>query len=245
MDKMTHQTKYIIDIKNYDHSLDHSDVRDWVTGIQIQCDRDFQPVYGVTAILNLLGTTKSPDHSHWICAILDKSDVDNALGYHDVTDNGNPLIKVFAGDDIRDGLSPSVTLSHEILETLWNPFIDKFYTINIDGIEYLTPAEVCDPCEDDSLGYGIQLHNGKKILVSDFVYPKYWDDDPNAIRPQLDYKQYITKSMQILSGGYLSLLKKGETEWKQVYGQHTPTARSHKKIHHRFNQLQKMKNAFN
>ena len=55
----------------------------------------------------------------WVTS--DDSDQAGALGYHDVTDEGLPLGKVFAGTDRALGLEVSVTFSHELLEILGAP----------------------------------------------------------------------------------------------------------------------------
>lgn len=60
----------------------------------------------------------------WWLGIFDDSDVPGALGYHDVTNEGLPLGKVFAGTDIKYEANWTVALSHELLEMLADPEID-------------------------------------------------------------------------------------------------------------------------
>ena len=78
------------------------------------------PIWGVDADLVFVPLGEKPPKGDWWVVILDDSDEGGALGYHDVTDEGLPLGKVFAGTDILYGISWTVTASHEILEMLEN-----------------------------------------------------------------------------------------------------------------------------
>jgi hypothetical protein len=102
--------------------------------------------------------------------LTDDPDQAGALGYHEMTRNGTPLGKVFAGLDIRSGSSWTVTLSHELLEMLADPWIN-WCAEGSDGRIYA--LEVCDAVESDSLGYEID-----GVLVSDFIGP------PGSRRPR-------------------------------------------------------------
>ena len=55
---------------------------------------------------------------------MDDPDQAGALGYHEMSSRGTPLGKVFAGLDMRLGTSWTVTLSHELLEMLADPWIN-------------------------------------------------------------------------------------------------------------------------
>ena len=54
----------------------------------------------------------------------DNPDQAGALGYHEITSQGTPLGKVFAKLDLQSGASWTVTLSHELLEMLADPWIN-------------------------------------------------------------------------------------------------------------------------
>ena len=56
--------------------------------------------------------------------ITDNPDQAGALGYHELTSAGAPLGKVFAKLDLDSGTSWTVTLSHELLEMLADPWIN-------------------------------------------------------------------------------------------------------------------------
>ncbi|MDG6997273.1 MAG: hypothetical protein JRN52_15250 [Nitrososphaerota archaeon] len=132
-------------------------------------------------------------------AIFDDTDQAGALGYHDLTVNGMPLAKVFAESDIKNGLSWTVTASHELLEMLGDPDIDLTVFVqssNTSGVLYT--YEVCDACESDSFGYDV---NG--ILVSDFVFPAWFESFRGPGSVQFDQQNRISKPFEILQDGYI------------------------------------------
>jgi hypothetical protein len=96
-----------------------------VAAVQIQVHRDFAQVWKIDANLGFVPTgQKAPTDSWWV-VVLDYSDLGGALGYHDLTSAGLPMGKVFAATDKANGLSWTVTLSHEILEMLVDPNINR------------------------------------------------------------------------------------------------------------------------
>jgi hypothetical protein len=95
-----------------------------VPALQAQVHSDFAPIWGIDADLTFVPGGSHPAPGSWWLTILDNSDVAGALGYHDVTNAGLPLGKVFAGTDKQYGLSWTVTASHELLEMLGDPEIN-------------------------------------------------------------------------------------------------------------------------
>jgi hypothetical protein len=114
------------------------------------------------------------------------------------------LGKVFAGLDIQSGSSWTVTLSHELLEMLGDPWINWCAEAS-DGKIYA--LEVCDAVEADELGYQI---NG--VLVSDFITPS-WFEPTKADR--VDFKRRLSKSLDLARGGYVSVLDLA-SGWTQI-----------------------------
>jgi len=124
--------------------------------------------------------------------------VHNSLGYHDVTNEGLPLAKVFAQTDIQFGSSLSVTMSHELLEMLLDPDINLSVFVQSSETQGIIYAyEAADACEDDQFGY---LIDG--VLVSDFVLPAYFESF--RIKGPFDFQNKITKPFELLAGGYIS-----------------------------------------
>ena len=208
----------------------HLDVCMMVNALHKQVWRDFVPAWGIKRAANIVFIP--PHHAvpadAWQLVVMDNSDQAGALGYHDVTPAGLPLGKVFAKDDILDGCSVSVTISHELLEMLGDPNIQEIFQMqDASGQIVQYCYEACDACEDDSLGYKI---NG--ILLSDFVYPR-WFSDPAQAKPgeQYDFQNKITAPLQLLAGGYIGkqIVINGVPQgWTQVTAKNAPVKPAHK-----------------
>ena len=196
MPQPTHaQTPTIqISVINESTLLADTDVVPVVAALQKQVTNDFGPVWGTAAQLTIVPKGNQPATGTWWLVLLDDSDQANALGYHDLTTEGLPIGKVFAGSDLKAGTSWTVTASHELLEMLGDPNINLTVFVqstNTAGILYA--YEVCDACEDDSLGYKID-----NILVSDFVYPSWFESFRTEGSTQFDRMNKIQTPFQLL-----------------------------------------------
>jgi len=195
-----------------------------VAVLQIQLDRDFTPVWKIAASLVAVPTNAVPASDAWVIAIMDTSDQAGALGYHDITATGTPLGRVFAKDDIHYGLSWTVTVSHELMELLVDPYCNNtVFNQLTDTTGTLYATEVADACEDDSFGYEI---NG--ILVSDFVYPAWFEGFRTPNSTQFDHCNLIRKPFELLLGGYIGVFPVNPTTqgWNALMASGTPGARA-------------------
>ena len=92
-----------------------------VAALQKYVDSHFAPVWGTPAwVVRSDGFVAGA----WAMAFLDSADVQNALGYHDLTPDGLPLSKVFVQTTVQAGQKVSVTASHELAEMLVDPAIN-------------------------------------------------------------------------------------------------------------------------
>lgn len=173
--------------------LADTEVQNVITALQTQVTRDFAPQWGIDADLSFIPHGEQPPPGYWWLTILDDSDQAGSLGYHDVTENGLPLGKVFAKTDIADHLQWSVTASHELLEMLGDPAINLSVLVGNTLYAY----EVCDSPENEKFGYDI---NGVK--VSDFVFPS-WFQPFRSEGTQFDFGAHLTAPLQLLPGGYI------------------------------------------
>jgi hypothetical protein len=204
-----------IAVVNQSTVVKDADASAWTDALQIQVSRDFFPVWGVDAKLTYLPNGKNAAAGNWVLAILDNADQAGALGYHDITPDGLPLGKVFAKTTIDDGGAVSVTASHELLEMLGDPDINLTAELD-DGSgspSKFYAYEVCDACEDDQFGYKIN-----SVLVSDFVYPAYFESFRKANSTQFDQGNKITAPFTLLAGGYMGVLDLANLSegWQQV-----------------------------
>ncbi len=191
-----------IAIMNASTVLGDADVKAAVPALQKQVHDDFAPIWGVDADLQFVAKGIAPPPGCWWLAILDDSDTAGALGYHDLTNEGLPIGKVFAGTDKQYGLQWTVTASHELLEMLVDPDINLCAFTTAGGNTGTFYAyEVCDPCELDEQGYEID-----GVLVSDFVYPAWFEGFQQSPETQFDHAKAIKNAFGLLPGGYAQLL---------------------------------------
>jgi hypothetical protein len=222
MPQPTHaQTPTIhITVINESTVLADSDVLPVIGALQKQVTNDFLPVWGVDAQLTIIPKGTQPTEGSWWLVILDDSDQANALGYHDLTSEGLPIGKVFAASDLKAGTSWTVTASHELLEMLADPNINLTVLVQNDNTAGMLYAyEVCDACEDDSLGYPID-----NVLVSDFVYPAWFESFRTEGSTQFDRQSKMQKPFQLLMGGYIGVFNiTAGTGWQQQIAETRPT----------------------
>lgn len=182
--------------------------------LQHQVDHDFRPTWGVAAELEYVARDDKPDPEAWWLVVLDDSDQAEALGYHDLTPKVlHPIGKAFAKTTIADGAELSVTIGHELLEMLGNPYLGDCVIDPRTGRVYA--KENCDAVEADQFAYPI---NG--ILVSDFVLPQFFDPRHRGKGIPLSFKGNVHEPFEIATGGYLSYLNLdalGEG-WQQALG---------------------------
>jgi hypothetical protein len=121
----------------------------------------FSPVWGTPAHIIDAGSGPIPPGC-WGLVFMDDSHQPDALGYHDLTDDGLPLSKVFVRDTLGAGDKVSVTASHEIAEMLVDPAI-QLGAQGPDGSTWYA-YETADAVEREEFDV-----NG--IAMSNFVFP--------------------------------------------------------------------------
>ncbi len=194
----------VIAITNASTVLSDAQVEAVLPALQKQVSDDFKAYWEQDCTLIFLRHDQPLTAGWWQITITDNPDQAGALGYHELTSQGTPLGKVFAKLDIQTGSSWTVTLSHELLEMLADPWIN-WCAMGSDSKIYA--LEVCDAVEADALGYEI---NG--VLVSDFITPAWYE--PNCA-DRLDYKQHVSKQLELARGGYISVLDP-MSGWTQI-----------------------------
>jgi hypothetical protein len=184
------------------------DVQAMLPAFGQQWNRDLQPIWRVeTAAFAFSPKTQAPAAGSWWVVFLDDSDQANALAYHDLTNEGLPISKVFVKTIQADKASVSVAASHEICEMAVDPWLNGAYQ---DGQGVFWAGEICDPVEDDQYGYEIG-----GVLVTDFVTPN-WFAHPHP-QKQIDFKGHATAAFQVLAGGYAQKFDPSQG-WVQVTG---------------------------
>ncbi|HVI07346.1 MAG TPA: hypothetical protein VND65_03530 [Candidatus Binatia bacterium] len=190
-----------ISVINESTVIADTDLSPVVIALQKQVSNDFRPMWGADAELNIISHGAQPPGGNWWLVLLDDSDQANALGYHDLTNEGLPMGKVFAASDLKAGTSWTVTASHELLEMLGDPNINlTVFDQASNSAGTLYAYEACDACEDDSFAYTID-----NILLSDFVYPSWFEGFRAEGSTQFDRMNKIKKPFQLLAGGYIGV----------------------------------------
>ncbi len=78
--------------------------------------------------------------------------------------------------------------------------------------------EVADACEADAYGYSID-----GTLVSDFVYPAWFEDFRPEGSAQFDYGNRVTRPFEVLPGGYIGVFDVGGgSGWAQITAEGQP-----------------------
>ena len=194
----------VIAITNASTCLTDAQVEAVLPALQKQVSNNFKAYWELDCTLSFWPNNQPLTRGWWQIVITDNPDQAGALGYHEMTSIGTPLGKVFAKLDLDNGCSWTVTLSHELLEMLADPWINW---CAVGGDSKIYALEVCDAVEADDLGYEID-----GVLVSDFVTPSWFEaTDADCF----DFKQHLSRELQLAEGGYISILdpKKG---WMQI-----------------------------
>jgi len=198
-------------VNNLSTTISADELRNTMRAIQIQITRDFFPVWGINANLQVYDVHRA--YNQWQIVILDNSDVANELGYHDVTSTGNPLGKVFVNTAGNFNFPWSVVFSHEILEMLVDPYCElAAFNQDSQTTGQLIAYEVCDPVQAHGEGYQIG-----SVEVANFVYPG-WFESSYPAGSKVDFLNALPAPLTLGSGGYISLFNVNPTTtgWTQV-----------------------------
>jgi hypothetical protein len=180
-------------VMNSSRTITDGEIQAMLPAFETQWNRDLAPAWGIDQVtMPFFAAGAAPPKGAWWLVWLDDSDQADALAYHDLTDEGLPLSKVFVKTIKADKASLSVAATHELCEMAVDP------TINLaaqDSKGTFWAYESADPVEADQFGYEIGT-----VLVTDFLLPT-WFDFKGSSGPY-DFKGHCTDAFQILSGGY-------------------------------------------
>ena len=182
-----------------------------ISAFQTQWTRDLMPMWDEVPAAKFIWMSKDqkPDDTMWWAVFFDDSDQADALAYHDLTDTGMPISKIFARTVQNEGVSLTISASHEFCEMALDPYLQLVF-VDAQGVSWA--GENADPVEDDAYGYRI---NG--IWVSDFIGPAWFGEA--GTNDRLDFMGYCKKPFEVMSGGYAQKQLKGQQDWIQVNGE--------------------------
>jgi phospholipase C len=202
----------IISIVNQSGSISDAELQTVIRAINRQITDDFEPYWSFGATLRLEGKVgKQPDKNTLpelrgdaVIYLWDKTDMEDALGYHDKNARGIPYGFVFTELSKQLGESWTVTLSHEALELLG----DAQGNLLVQGPHPQNPAvevfhwfEMCDAVQ-------AQTYQLDGIDVSNFVLPLYFTTEEqeggrNDFLGHKDKHGKTLKSFGVADGGYI------------------------------------------
>jgi hypothetical protein len=214
-----HQDRPNIEVINATTVLKQSEVQKSVKAVRTQLKRDFSPIWGKSAELEVLAKATRPSSKTWWIVLIDDSDQGNAVGYHELTSSGDPIGKVAVVTDTNLRRPWSNTLSHEIMEIIIDPYIClASYSATGKDKGRVYAMEICDPCQDPKYSYEIG-----GVVVSDFLLPSWFEAGRALPRSRYDFRRHIDQPFEILPGGYVPVINPGpKLEWRQLLGPQTP-----------------------
>jgi hypothetical protein len=165
--------------------------------LQTCFDQHFLPVWGYPVTLY---NTQKAKPSDWQFIYFDDADQAGALGYHDLTKDGQPVSKIFVKTTIKDGGAVSVTACHELFEMVIDP-IANLWAEAADGTEYA--YEMCDAVEEDTF-----LVDG--VAMSNFLHPSWFEPFKHPAGTKFDHLGRLTAPFTMTKGGYVIQKKAGK-----------------------------------
>ena len=173
----------IVSVINHSNGiLQDEEVQRIVRAVNRQINEDFEPYWSMGATLRLEGRGgEKPDprnaqvemRGDAIIYLWDRSDVDEAVGYHDANYSGIPFGFVFLDIVAQLGEPWSITFSHEALELVADPEANLL----VSGPHPAHPKrevfhwyEMCDAVQAES-------YDVDGVSVSNFILPLYFTSD--------------------------------------------------------------------
>jgi hypothetical protein len=170
----------IITIINHSNGkVSDAEIQTVIRAINRQVREDFEPYWSLGATVRLEGRSSvNPDiqraidmRGDAVIYVWDKSDVEDAIGYHDLNNRGIPFGFVFLDIAKQLGEPWSVTLSHEVLELIGDPQVNLLVAgPHPDPKKRRTVFhwyEMCDAVQSET--YEID-----HVQVSNFLLPLYY-----------------------------------------------------------------------
>lgn len=202
-------------IINIDTAIEDQEIVRAAAALQRQVLEHFFPCWGTAATVRAASASGAPSPEDWVLELRQTPTLEGALGVHQVTESGQPLMFDFPVLDAEDGVPWTVTASHEILETLADPWLRRG-TQDDEGAWWA--VEICDAVESDT--YTID-----GVYVSNFCLPAW--GEPPAIRTtvRFDYLGLCTQPWEVRGGGYAQRYDPTAGSWVQV-GQMRPARKA-------------------
>ena len=206
----------IISIVNHSSGqVSDEDLQKAIRAINRQIEEDFEPYWGMSATLRLEGrSVEKPEtiqladmRGDAVIYLWDKTDVEDAIGYHFQNNRGIPFGFVFTEVAREAGESWTVTLSHEALELIGDPETNLLvigpHPDATQKRDVFFWFEMCDAVQAES-------YTVDGIEVSNFLLPLYFTGtrDEDEVGGRNDFlgrarDGQTLRSFGINKGGYV------------------------------------------
>ncbi len=173
--------------------------------VDAQLKEDFFPIWQRRADIVAFAHEKDVPLGMWRIFIEEDIGQPGALGYH--TDEHNqPVAYVAYQADLND---LCVTVSHEALETVADPFGNRLIVAlhPTQNRKVRILCEVCDPSE-------ARTYVKLGLEVSDFYYPE-WFDEKRTPGLRYSFMGALPGPRLIIQGGYMSFIDT-DNRWRQL-----------------------------
>lgn len=179
-----------------------------VSALDKHLKNDFCPAYRIPApTLSIIQPSDPIPVGYEQCLIVDEAKEPGAEGYHDLTDDGWPIMYVGVKDTLSAGDKVPTTICHEVDEDQVDPAVNLVAEAP-DGIEWALESN--DAVETDEY-----LVDG--VPMSNFQTPAWFMGNlkpGQAVR--FDFMGLCTRPFEIRPGGYASVKRHGR--WTEIFG---------------------------
>lgn len=187
-------------------SVSFEDCQRIAASVQAQIIEDWQPIWGRTGNIVAYPDEASVPVHIWKVVVEDDLGQPGALGYH--TDELNQPV-AFVASQNGDINAVCQTVSHEVLETLGDPFGNRLIPA-LSPADNKTPVrilcEVCDPSEQLS-------YEKLGLTVSDFYTPEWFDAQKTAGQ-KYSFLDGLPKPRSLIQGGYITWVDSHGKFWQ-------------------------------
>jgi len=205
---------YRVAVINRSTRVGDEEMRGAVMALQKQVRRDFAPVWGIDAELTLVAKGADPEPGSWWVMIEDQSEFPSIIAYHTLTPEGLPYVRVSVVTAQQSDFAWTMAASHDLLEMLANPRVNLTVFDSSDGIQgKLYIREICDPVSSPLQAYSID-----GIVVSDFVYPSWFESYRKSGGTQFDHAGHVNEPFQIARGARSMVCEvTASSGWRQIF----------------------------
>ena len=173
----------LITVENQSQNLSPTDLFKLVWGVNYQVLFQYGRSPWVTGgqaahghLVSCCPAGAAPPAGAWNLILMDHSDQQGALGYHeDSTGAAVPYAEVFVADAVADGSTASAVASHEALEMLVDPDVANVRTATRSDTQQLYIVEVCDAVQGNDYDVGAPEGRQTGVMVADFCLPAWWE----------------------------------------------------------------------